>query len=330
MAKRSKLLAALDAHRGRDYKLEKQKRQQKQAEKRRMSQPKEQHSDHSNEPNPELNGFEKAHDAETHPSPIDRSENAAVRMVKAIMLCYRKSPHKLNQARQIKSSSKDDSDGGSNRENHAVHLSSSAPPTTNGKNLTSSQLPASDEDDDDEDIPLSDVESLPSEDKADIVAHQRLTINNTAALVRAHKSISAASSTPFSEHQTLTTSLPISIPDVNDDLNRELAFYEQCLNSANEARVLLKKEGVPFSRPNDYFAEMVKSDEHMGKIKQKMTDEAANKKAAVEARRQRDLKRFGKQVQVAKLQERDKAKREMLGKIEVLKKSRIRQSSLGP
>ena len=77
-----------------------------------------------------------------------------------------------------------------------------------------------------------------------------------------------------------------------------------------------------FSRPNDYFAEMVKSDEHMGKIKQKMTDEAANKKAAVEARRQRDLKKFGKQVQVAKLQERDKAKREMLGKIEVLRKSR--------
>jgi len=88
-----------------------------------------------------------------------------------------------------------------------------------------------------------------------------------------------------------------------------------------EARSRLKKEGVPFSRPTDYFAEMVKSDEHMGTIKRKMTDEAANKKAAAEARKQRDLKKFGKQVQVAKLQERDKAKRETLDKINILKRS---------
>lgn len=78
---------------------------------------------------------------------------------------------------------------------------------------------------------------------------------------------------------------------------------------------------MPFSRPVDYFAEMVKSDEHMGKIKAKMTDEAASKKAAADARKQRDLKRFGKQVQVAKLQERDKAKRETLDKIKLLKRS---------
>ena len=113
------------------------------------------------------------------------------------------------------------------------------------------------------------------------------------------------------------------IADVNDDLTRELAFYKQCLYAANDGRALLKKEGVPFSRPNDYFAEMVKSDEHMGKIKQKMVDEAANKKAAADARKQRDLKKFGKQVQIAKLQERDKAKRDTLDKINLLKRSKF-------
>lgn len=87
---------------------------------------------------------------------------------------------------------------------------------------------------------------------------------------------------------------------------------------------MLKKEGVPFSRPPDYFAEMIKSDEHMGKIKQKMTHEAADKKAAAEARKQRDLRKFGKQVQVAKLQERDKAKKETLDKINILKRSKFR------
>ena len=179
------------------------------------------------------------------------------------------------------------------------------------------------EEEEEDDIPLSDIDSLASDEKADILPHQRLTINNTAALLAAHKSIAASSSLPFSAHQTLLSASPVKISDVNDDLTRELAFYKQCLDSANEARTLLKKEAVPFSRPNDYFAEMVKSDEHMGKIKQKMTDEAANKKAAAEARKQRDLKRFGKQVQVAKLQERDRQKRDMLGKIDLLKRSML-------
>ena len=180
----------------------------------------------------------------------------------------------------------------------------------------------SDLDSEDGGIPLSDVEDLSDEEKGDIVPYQRLTINNTSALLRAQKSIaSPISRLPFSDHQTITSAIQITIPDINDDLNRELAFYKQCLDAAMEARQLLKREGVPFSRPTDYFAEMVKTDEHMGKIKAKMTDEAANKKAAAEARKQRDLKKFGKQVQVAKLQERDKAKRETMDKINILKRS---------
>ncbi|OOF94572.1 hypothetical protein ASPCADRAFT_516030 [Aspergillus carbonarius ITEM 5010] len=95
------------------------------------------------------------------------------------------------------------------------------------------------------------------------------------------------------------------------------------------ARGLLKKEGVMFTRPGDYFAEMVKTDEHMGKIKKKLYDEAAAKKAAADARKQRDLKKFGKQVQVAKLQQRAKEKRETLDKINALKKKRKSDTS-GP
>ncbi|KAL8830351.1 MAG: hypothetical protein Q9170_005764 [Blastenia crenularia] len=172
-------------------------------------------------------------------------------------------------------------------------------------------------------IPLSDIEILSDEEKGDIIPHQRLTINNTAALTKACNSIALPLlNLPFSEHQSIVSVSPRSIPDVDDDLNRELVFHQQCLAAVKEAKDLLKKEGVPFSRPTDYFAEMIKSDEHMGKIKHKMTEEAANKKAAAEARKLRDLRKFGKQVQVAKLQERDKAKRETLDKINILKRKR--------
>lgn len=155
-----------------------------------------------------------------------------------------------------------------------------------------------------------------------MVPHQRLTINNKTALAAALKRIVfPTSSLPFSAHQCLVTSEPVSIPDIEDDLNRELAFYKQSLTAAQEARALLKKEGVPFSRPADYFAEMVKSDEHMGRVKQKLVDAAASKKAAAEARKQRDLKKFGKAVQVEKQKERAKEKRETMERINTLKRS---------
>ncbi|KAL9096970.1 MAG: hypothetical protein Q9165_000934 [Trypethelium subeluteriae] len=173
------------------------------------------------------------------------------------------------------------------------------------------------------DIPLSDLDSLASDEKGDIIPHQRLSINNRGALEKAWKSIALPYlKLQFSDHMTTTTAEPVQVTDINDDLERELAFYRQCLDGVNEARRKLKKENVPFSRPADYFAEMVKSDEHMGKIKQKLVDEAAGKKAAAEARKQRDLKKFGKQVQIAKQQERAKEKRDTMEKISVLKRKR--------
>lgn len=175
---------------------------------------------------------------------------------------------------------------------------------------------------DEKGIPLLEIEDLTDSEIADLIPHQRLTINNKIALSKAQRSITlSAPELPFSDHQTVFSVEEIFIRDINDDLSRELAFYKQSLDAVSKARTLLMNEGVPFSRPTDYFAEMVKSDEHMGKIKKKITEEAANKKAAADARKQRDLKKFGKQVQIAKLQERDKSKRETLDKINILKRS---------
>lgn len=178
-----------------------------------------------------------------------------------------------------------------------------------------------------DDIPLSD---LSEDERADVIPHQRLTINNSAAINASIKRLSfITNQTPFSEHNSLVSTEDVDVPDPNDDLTRELAFYKVCQTAAIEARRILKKEGVSFTRPTDYFAEMVKTDEHMTKIKKKLFDEAASKKAAADARRQRDLKKFGKQVQVAKLQQRQKEKKETLEKINSLKRKRKTEST-GP
>lgn len=183
------------------------------------------------------------------------------------------------------------------------------------------------EDEEEEDIPVSDLEDLDDEDKEDLIPHTRLTINNTSALLAALNRIALPTdkSAAFATHQTVVASEPTadSIPDISDDLQRELAFYSQSLEAVRQGRSKLRAEGVPFSRPKDYFAEMVKEDAHMEKIKAKLVEEASNKKAAAEARKLRDLKKFGKQVQVAKLQERHKQKRETLEKIKTLKRSKL-------
>ncbi|KAH9904777.1 Ebp2-domain-containing protein [Xylariomycetidae sp. FL2044] len=216
----------------------------------------------------------------------------------------------------------------------ALKATSSKP--TDGLKKPVAQKDADEDDDeeeeeDEEDIPMSDLEDLDDEEKEDLIRHNRLTINNSSALLTSLNRISIPTdkSVPFATHQSLVGAEPTadSIDDVQDDLKRETAFYAQCLDAAKRARALLKAAGVPFSRPTDYFAEMVKDDGHMEKVKAKLVEEASAKKASAEARKQRDLKKFGKQVQVAKLQERQKAKKDTLEKIKNLKRKRQESSN---
>ncbi|KGO74433.1 Eukaryotic rRNA processing [Penicillium italicum] len=262
MGKRSKLLQALDAHKGRDFEAEKQKKLIKSAEKKKAK--------------------------KTAAAPEDKI---------------------VEEEKEEKEEEKAASSDAEEEEEEEVDQDEEM----------------EDEEEEEEDIPLSDLEE---DEREDVVPHQRLTINNSAAILSALKRISfIGPNTPFSEHNSLVSKEPIEVEDANDDLNRELAFYKVCQAAATQARGLLKKDGIPFTRPGDYFAEMVKNDEHMSLIKKKLYEEAASKKASAEARRQRDLKKFGKQVQNSKLQQRHKEKREMLEKINTLKKKRKADSS---
>ena len=85
---------------------------------------------------------------------------------------------------------------------------------------------------------------------------------------------------PFAETFTIVppTPLPFGPPktsvavgideedavDIHDDLKREVAFYDNALEAVNIARGECEKAGIPFTRPDDFFAEMIKTD---GKFK---------------------------------------------------------------
>ncbi|KAG8631412.1 hypothetical protein KVT40_000552 [Elsinoe batatas] len=332
MAKGAKLKDALDRQKGIDHKLEKQKRLQKKALKRKRSRTEvaEEGSEvEEDETELQFHTPKASRDEKTPKSKrqkkdaVAASEDASDEEIPSPdgSEDWETADEELEKS-GFDLSRLQDSDTSDSEDDEGDDMSTPSA-KTNGHGLNRDAEEEDNEDeDDDEDIPLSDIESLASDEKEDVVPHQRLTINNTAALTKAYKSIALPASLPFSATQAVVSSAATTIADIEDDLGRELAFYKQSLEAVTQARSLLKKEGVLFSRPADYFAEMVKSDEHMGKIKKKLVDDAASKKAAAEARKQRDLKKFGKQVQIAKLQERDKAKKETLDKIKMLKKKR--------
>ncbi|KDN41741.1 hypothetical protein RSAG8_07272, partial [Rhizoctonia solani AG-8 WAC10335] len=93
-------------------------------------------------------------------------------------------------------------------------------------------------------------------------------------------------------------------------------------DDVNTARSKSAAAKLPFSRPSDYFAEMVKSDSHMERIRQRLLDERAGIQKSEVAKKQRELKKIGKQVQFEKLKEREKGKKEMNERVKGLKRKR--------
>ncbi|KAJ1966651.1 RRNA processing protein [Dispira parvispora] len=127
---------------------------------------------------------------------------------------------------------------------------------------------------------------------------------------------------PWIETMDITATEEYEVPDPEDELKRELAFYTQAMDAINVGKQKVLDAGVAFTRPDDYFAEMVKSDDHMLRIRKKLLEESKSIKAGEDARRQRELKKFGKKIQNEKVRERQEQKARDMAKIKALKRKR--------
>ncbi|WFD32834.1 rRNA-processing protein EBP2 [Malassezia sp. CBS 17886] len=192
------------------------------------------------------------------------------------------------------------------------------------------------EDDDDDDaadelIPVEDLpEGVELSEESRALKHNRIRINRKDVLQRVLDEISLDAGSrkqalPWIETMAIVYNKTTAdeIADAQNDLDRELAFsYRQSLHAAVRGRERVLAANVPFSRPDDYFAEMLKTDEHMERVRQRLLDESANIKASEDAKKQRELKKFGKRIQTEKLQERQKNKRDLQDKVNELKRKR--------
>lgn len=105
-----------------------------------------------------------------------------------------------------------------------------------------------------------------------------------------------------------------TMKDVNadDDFQREMFFYRQAQATVLDALPLLSKHGIATKRPDDYFAEMAKSDQQMQKIRKKLISKQLILEKSEKAKKLREQRKFGKKVQVEVIQKRQKEKKAMM------------------
>eukprot|EP00571_Detonula_confervacea_P017163 CAMPEP_0172309358 /NCGR_PEP_ID=MMETSP1058-20130122/9674_1 /TAXON_ID=83371 /ORGANISM="Detonula confervacea, Strain CCMP 353" /LENGTH=500 /DNA_ID=CAMNT_0013021971 /DNA_START=99 /DNA_END=1601 /DNA_ORIENTATION=- len=109
--------------------------------------------------------------------------------------------------------------------------------------------------------------------------------------------------------------------DIHDDLKREVAFYENALESVVLAREQCEQVGIPFTRPEDFFAEMVKSDDHMAKIKDRLIFETKKMEAVERRKSNKEQTVMAKERHAHRLSEKAKLKKAHMSEVDDWKKS---------
>ncbi|XP_065904142.1 probable rRNA-processing protein EBP2 [Dysidea avara] len=178
----------------------------------------------------------------------------------------------------------------------------------------------SEESDFDKELQLAFTKGLIKPGLTRVKEPKRAPINNASALQK--KLLSLHNGLDWLERFDVTC--PVEADDeldVHDDFKREMSFYNQALSSAQLACHKIEQLGVVVKRPDDYFAEMVKTDDHMRKVRENLMRKHKGVESSEQMRKLRSLKKFGKQVKRDILEQRRLEKKETLESIKQYRKS---------
>ncbi|XP_067310313.1 probable rRNA-processing protein EBP2 [Pseudorasbora parva] len=108
--------------------------------------------------------------------------------------------------------------------------------------------------------------------------------------------------------------------NAEDDFQREMYFYRQAQATVLLALPKLHKFKIPTKRPEDYFAEMAKTDQHMQKVRKTLLLKQAAMEKSEKAKKLREQRKYGKKVQTQVIQNRQKQKKAMLSAVKKYQK----------
>ncbi|CAH1106533.1 unnamed protein product [Psylliodes chrysocephalus] len=107
---------------------------------------------------------------------------------------------------------------------------------------------------------------------------------------------------------------------VLNDFKREIMFQRQAQATILEAIPKLKAMGISTKRPDDYFAEMAKTDAHMHKIREQLQKKQEQQKRIERVKQLRQQRKDGKMLQIQTKLQRSQEKKEMLAQVKKVRK----------
>jgi rRNA-processing protein EBP2 len=175
------------------------------------------------------------------------------------------------------------------------------------------------DDDDDDDDDDSDDGDEPQTKRVRVEKEEKVYINNEMGLVAKLREIATPLSLPWIEVPSVVALKATEVSNPNDDLIREREFYARTVEGVTIALTHLNGQDVPFIRPMDYYAEMVKPDTHMAKVKASLLTEQA-RISAVEKRKKDQLNRkLSKAVHTDRVKEKVDNKKAHMAEVESLR-----------
>lgn len=152
------------------------------------------------------------------------------------------------------------------------------------------------------------------QNEADAAAGQfvRNFADNKLGMLSKLEEIKLPEGTPWIETLDFTTKAPLDIEDAHDDLKREAEFYAHSLAGATTAILQLEQARIPYLRPPDFFAEMVKPDSQMQRIKDSLLKDKIKMDNSALRQKEKESKKYAQAVKSEKMQERSKKKRETM------------------
>ncbi|XP_043280357.1 probable rRNA-processing protein EBP2 homolog [Venturia canescens] len=107
---------------------------------------------------------------------------------------------------------------------------------------------------------------------------------------------------------------------VLNDFKRETMFHRQAQGAVMDGIARIKKLGIPTIRPDDYFAEMAKTDDHMHKVRENLMKKQASAQRSERVRQLRTQRKVGKQMQIEATLKKHAEKRKMLEEVKKYRK----------
>ncbi|XP_050304822.1 probable rRNA-processing protein EBP2 homolog [Anthonomus grandis grandis] len=157
---------------------------------------------------------------------------------------------------------------------------------------------------------------LPWIERLDFTSDQAPLAPELAAQLLAHEQ---KRENQLKNNKKLPQLKPSDDPVLND-FKREMAFHRQAQATILDAIPKLKALGLPTKRPEDYFAEMAKTDEHMQKIREHLMQKQQQQQRSERVKQLRQQRKEGKMLQVQTKLQRAQEKKEMLDQVKKYRK----------